>query len=97
MNAHEIIIRPIITEKTMRQNSEDNKISFEVTKGANKTTVAIAIEQIYGFKPVSVNIMNVRPKDKRVGRYAGKTNAVRKAIVKLPEGKDISLFNDENK
>ena len=41
--------------------------------------------------------MNVRPKDKRVGRYAGKTNAVRKAIVKLPEGKDISLFNDENK
>ena len=67
MNAHEIIIRPIITEKTMRQNSEDNKISFEVAKGANKTTVAIAIEQIYGFKPVSVNIMNVRPKDKRVG------------------------------
>lgn len=97
MNAHEIIIRPIITEKTMRQNSEDNKISFEVAKGANKTTVAIAIEQIYGFKPVSVNIINVRPKDKRVGRYAGKTNAVRKAIVKLPEGKDISLFNDENK
>ena len=82
MNAHEIIIRPIITEKTMRQNSEDNKISFEVAKGANKTTVAIAIEQIYGFKPVSVNIMNVRPKE---------------AIVKLPEGKDISLFNDENK
>lgn len=36
MNAHEIIIRPIITEKTMRQNSEDNKISFEVAKGANK-------------------------------------------------------------
>ena len=62
MNAHEIIIRPIITEKTMRQNSEDNKISFEVAKGANKTTVAIAIEQIYVFKPVSVNIMNVRPK-----------------------------------
>ena len=45
MNAHEIIIRPIITEKTMRQNSEDNKISFEVAKGANKTAVAIAIEQ----------------------------------------------------
>lgn len=97
MNAHEIIIRPIITEKTMRQNSDENKISFEVAKGANKTAVAQAIEQIYNIKPESVNIMNVRPKTKRVGRYQGKTAAVRKAIVKLPEGKDISLFNDENK
>ena len=81
----------------MRQNSEENKVSFVVAKGANKTSVAIAIEQIYGFKPESVNIMNVRPKKKRVGRYVGKTSAVRKAIVKLPEGKDITLFNDISK
>ena len=91
----DIIIKPIITEKSMRQNSEDNKITFEVAKGANKTAVAQAIQEIYNIKPEKVNIVNVRPKTKRMGRYVGKTNAVRKAVVKLPEGQDITLF-DEN-
>lgn len=97
MSARDIIIRPIITEKSMRDNSEGNKVYFEVRKDANKTAVAQAIEEIYHIKPEKVNIVNVHPKTKRVGRYTGKTNAVRKAIVKLPEGQDISLFNDENK
>jgi large subunit ribosomal protein L23 len=95
MSARDIIIRPIITEKSMRQNSEDNKITFEVAKDANKTAVAQAIQEIYNIKPEKVNIVNVRPKTKRMGRYVGKTNAVRKAVVKLPEGQDITLF-DEN-
>jgi large subunit ribosomal protein L23 len=95
MSARDIIIRPIITEKSMRQNSEDNKITFEVAKGANKTAVAQAIQEIYNIKPEKVNIVNVRPKTKRMGRYVGKTNAVRKAGVKLPDGQDITLF-DEN-
>jgi large subunit ribosomal protein L23 len=95
MSARDIIIRPIITEKSMRQNSEDNKITFEVAKDANKTAVAQAIQEIYNIKPQKVNIVNVRPKTKRMGRYVGKTNAVRKAVVKLPEGQDITLF-DEN-
>lgn len=95
MIAHDIVIRPIITEKSMRQNSEDNKITFEVAKDANKTAVAQAIQEIYNIKPEKVNIVNVRPKTKRMGRYVGKTSAVRKAVVKLPEGQDITLF-DEN-
>ncbi len=94
MAARDIIIRPIITEKTMRIGSEDNKVTFEVAKGANKTAVALAIKEIYGIKPVKVNVVNVHPKTKRVGKYVGKTNAVRKAIVKLPEGQEINLFND---
>jgi large subunit ribosomal protein L23 len=95
MSARDIIIRPIITEKSMRQNSEDNKITFEVAKDANRTAVAQAIQEIYNIKPEKVNIVNVRPKTKRMGRYVGKTSAVRKAVVKLPEGQDITLF-DEN-
>ena len=94
MSARDIIIRPIITEKSMRQNGEENKVTFEVAKGANKTAVALAIEEIYGIKPEKVNVVNVRPKTKRMGRYVGKTNAVRKAIVKLPAGQDISLFEE---
>ena len=97
MSARDVIIRPIITEKSMRENAEDNKFVFEVKKGANKTEVAQAIKEIYNIVPEKVNVLNVRPKTKRMGRYVGKTSAMRKAIVKLPEGQDISLFNDENK
>ena len=95
MSARDVIIRPIITEKSMRENAEDNKIVFEVKKGANKTEVVQAIKEIYNIVPEKVNVLNVRPKTKRMGRYVGKTNAVRKAVVKLPEGQDITLF-DEN-
>lgn len=95
MAARDIIIRPIVTEKTMKLNNEDNKVTFEVAKGANKTEVAQAVKEIYGIKPVKVNVVNVHPKTKRVGRYSGKVNAVRKAIVKLPEGQDINLFGEE--
>ena len=91
MNARDVIIRPIVTEKSMKLNDQDNKITFEVAKGANKTQVAMAVKEIYNITPVKVNIVNVRPKTKRMGRYVGKTNAVRKAIVKLPEGQEITL------
>ena len=93
-NARDIIIRPIITEKTMQLMDAENKIAFEVAKGANKTNVRQAIEEIFNVKVESVNIMNCRPKTKRMGRYVGKTNAVRKAIVKLPAGQEIKLFED---
>ena len=91
-NARDIIIRPIITEKTMAMMDADNKVTFEVAKGVNKTQVRLAIEEIYKVKVEKVNILNCRPKTKRVGKYVGKTSAVRKAIVKLPEGQDINLL-----
>ena len=93
-NAGDIIIRPIITEKTMKLMDTDNKITFEVAKGTNKTQVRQAVEEIFGVTVEKVNIMNCKPKTKRVGRYVGKTKAVRKAIVKLPQGQDINLFNE---
>lgn len=91
-NPRDVIVRPIITEKTMRQQSDNNRVTFEVTKGANKTEVRQAVEAIFNVKVEQVNIVNVRPKDKRVGKYAGKTAAVRKAYVKLAEGDKIDLI-----
>ncbi len=96
-NARDIIIRPIITEKTMAMGEADNKITFEVAKGVNKTQVRIAIEEIFKVKVEKVNIMNCRPKSKRMGLdprkiHTGKTKAIRKAIVKLAEGEEIELF-----
>lgn len=93
-NYKDIIIRPIITEKSMRYMDEDNKVTFEVAKGTNKIEVARAVEHIFGVDVEKVNIMNVKPKKKRVGRYVGKTKAVRKAIVKIKAGQDIDLFGE---
>ena len=93
-NYRDIIIRPIITEKSMRYMDEDNKVTFEVANGTNKIEVARAVEHIFGVDVEKVNIMNVKPKKKRVGRYVGKTKAVRKAIVKIKAGQDIDLFGE---
>ena len=97
-NYRDIIIRPIITEKTMRYMDVDNKVTFEVAKGTNKVQIAQAVESIFGVDVEKVNVINVKPKTKRVGRYVGKTKAVRKAIVKIKEGQQIDLFgeNSEN-
>ncbi len=94
-NARDIIVRPIITEKSMKIMDAENKITFEVAKGANKTEVRQAIEEIFNVKVVKVNILNQRPKTKRMGRYVGQTSAVRKAIVTLAEGQEIKLFGEE--
>lgn len=93
-NARDIIIRPIVTEKSMRIMQEENKITFEVAKGTNKTEVRQAIEEIFKVKVVKVNIANCRPKTKRVGKYTGETNHVRKAVVTLAAGEDIKLFGE---
>ena len=95
MSARDIIIRPVVTEKTMKL-ADENKVTFEVSKNANKISVAQAINEIYGIKPEKINIVNVHPKKKRMGRFVGKTNAVKKAIVTLPEGQTIDIFDSEN-
>lgn len=95
MDARDVIKRPIITEASMLAVDE-KKYTFEVDVHANKTQVRQAIEEIFDVKVEKVNILNVRAKLKRVGRYAGYTNKRRKAIVKLTESsKDIQLFSEE--
>ena len=93
-NYKDIIIRPIVTEKTMRYMDEENKVTFEVKKGANKTLIKQAVEAIFGVNVEAVNVVNVKPKTKRVGRYVGKKKAVRKAYVKIKAGQEINLFGE---
>ena len=90
----DIILRPIITEKTMKMMAEDNKVTFEVAKGANKVLVRQAVEALFKVEVVKDNMQNTKPKTKRVGRYTGKTSAVHKAIVKIKEGQSIDLFGE---
>lgn len=94
MAARDIIIRPIVTEKSMAQEAE-NKVTFEVAKGANKTAVKLAVEEIFNVKVEKVNIVNTADKAKRLGRYSGVVSGYRKAIVKLAEGSHIDLYNKD--
>lgn len=95
MESRNIILRPVITEETT--SKMDNKTyTFDVDLRATKTQVKKAIEDIFDVKVVRVNIMNVRGKLKRQGRYAGYTKKRRKAIVTLTaDSKEIELFNEE--
>ena len=90
-NYRDIIKAPIITEKSADLAQNQNTITFSVDVNANKTQIKQAIEKIFNVKVESVNTVNVKPKKKRIGRYAGKTNKVKKAIVKLAEGSSIEL------
>lgn len=89
-NYRDIIKAPIITEKSS-ELAANNVITFSVDVRANKTQIKQAIEKIFDVKVENVNTVNVKPKKKRVGRYVGKTNKVKKAIVKLKEGSSIEL------
>ena len=90
-NYRGIIKAPIVTEKSAKLAQEGNTITFSVDTKANKTEIKQAVEKLFNVKVESVNTVNVRPKKKRVGRYVGKTNKVKKAIVKLSEGSSIEL------
>lgn len=91
MEARDILKRPVITEKSSAAMAED-KYTFDVDVRANKTEVKKAVEEIFEVKVANVNIINYKPKEKRMGRYQGYTNKRRKAIVTLKEGQ-IDLFN----
>ena len=90
-NYRNIIKAPIITEKTADLAQNANTYTFSVDTKANKTQIKQAIEALFNVKVESVNTINVQPKKKRVGRYVGKTNKVKRAIVKLKEGSSIEL------
>ena len=90
--AYDIIIRPIITEKSM-EAVEAKKYVFEVAASANKIEIRKAIETIFGVKVQSVNTVNVMGKTKRMGVHVGKRADFKKAYVLLTaDSKAIELF-----
>lgn len=89
--AYKTLIRPVVSEKATDLTT-DNKYVFEVRKGINKRTVELAVEKVYDTKVKSVNVMNVKGKERKVGRTIGRTPDRRKAIVTLEEGEKIEVF-----
>ncbi|MDR4495203.1 MAG: 50S ribosomal protein L23 [Nitrospirales bacterium] len=92
MNSHDVLIRPLLTEKITSIREAKNAVAFAVDGRATKIDVRRAVEKIFQVKVSSVNVQNVQGKRKRQGRYLGKRSDWRKAIVTLKEGEKIDLY-----
>ena len=80
---HKILVKPLVTEKSMQSLQESNRVSFKVKRDANKIQVRTAVEQIFEVTVESVNMVTVRGKKKKFGRSVGQSKDWKKAIVKL--------------
>ncbi len=92
MSSHQIIRRPLVTEKSTGMKDTGNVIAFEVAPGANKIEVKKAVEELFKVKVAEVRLLNVRGKQKRLGRFVGKRRDWRKAYVRLAAGEKAPEF-----
>ena len=92
IKSYDCIIKPILSEETMKNMETMNKITVQVNKNSNKVEIKNAFEAIFGVKVKQVNVSNVRAKDKRVGKYSGKTSSYKKAVITLAEGQSLELL-----
>ena len=92
MTAQDIILRPIVSEKSMG-GIADKKYTFEVAQSATKIDIGRAVEELFGVKVCKVNTLHVRGHLRRQGKTQGYTSSWKKAIVTLkPESKTIEFF-----
>ena len=89
---HDIILRPIVTEKTARLEAGNNTYTFQVGVKANKLQIKDAIQRLFAVDVLEVRTVNVRGKTKRVGSHQGRRSDWKKAYVTLAAGNLIQLF-----
>jgi large subunit ribosomal protein L23 len=92
MDPHQVIIRPVISEKSYNLIETENQYTFQVDRRANKNQVKRAVEEAFDVKVHKVNTTNVKSKPKRQGLTRGRTASWKKAVVRLAEGERIDLF-----
>lgn len=92
MNMHDVIIRPVVTEKSSRLLQEENKLVLRVHKEATKGQVREAVEKLLGVSVGGVRVMRVSSKPKRVGRTVGRKSSYKKAIVQLTGDEAFDFF-----
>ncbi len=88
----EVVIRPVVTERTTELGEEQNAYTFLVSKDANKIEIRHAIERLFSVKVADVRTLNYRGKWRRVGRSLGRRPSYKKAIVKLAAGERIDVY-----
>ena len=92
MNIADVLVRPLVTEKSTSQLQSASEYAFEVAGAANKIEIRQAIEAFYGVKVADVRTLVVRGKVKRHGRRFGKRKNWKKAYVRLAEGETLNVY-----
>ena len=92
MDPHQIIIRPVISEKSYNLIESEGQYTFQVDRRASKNQIKRAIESAFDVRVDKVNTAHVKSKPKRQGLTRGRTSTWKKAVVKLAEGERIELF-----
>ncbi len=90
--AHDIILAPVVSEKSYDLIEKNNTYTFEVDPRSNKEEIRDAVEKVFGVKVLRVNTMNRKGKTKRTGWKTGKRKDVKRAVVTLADGDSIDLF-----
>lgn len=90
-NPREILLKPILTEKSMRQKEELNTVAFKVRPDANKVEIRTAVEKVFSVKVTAVRTSSYEGKLKRMGRHQGRRPDWKKAVVTLAPGHKIEL------
>lgn len=92
MEIRQIILEPIVTEKSTTARETQNRYSFKVQPKSSKDQIAKAVEEIFNVHVIKVNTMNMRGKMKRLGRNRGRKSAWKKAVVTIAQGESVDFF-----
>ena len=92
MKPHEVIQRPVVTEKSNIGREDGNLATFAVDPRANKHEIRLAIEELFNVEVVDVRTMRQPRKSRRIGRHSGRRAEWKKAIVRLADGQSIEFF-----
>jgi large subunit ribosomal protein L23 len=92
LESHQVILRPLVTEKGMHRSTRDNAYAFEISRQANKDDVRRAVEELFSVKVLHVRTQNRKGKPRRSKFSSGYTKDWKKAIVKLSEEHRIEFF-----
>jgi len=92
VNVHEVIRKPLVTEKSTIAREEENVVTFAVDPRANKHEIRAAVEQLFDVRVEAVRTIRMPRKTRRLGRFVGRRPEWKKAIVRLAEGQAIEFF-----
>ncbi len=92
MNVHEVIRKPLVTEKSNIRREEENVVTLAVNPRANKHEIARAVETLFQVSVLEVRTMRMPRKSRRVGKFMGRKTEWKKAMVRLAEGQSIEFF-----
>ncbi|NOU11579.1 MAG: 50S ribosomal protein L23 [Nitrospira sp.] len=92
VDSHRVLIRPLLTEKLTGLREATNTVGFVVHPGANRIQIRLAVEALLKVKVDKVNVMNVRGKVKKLGRFSGRRSDWKKALVTLKQGEKLEMY-----